>query len=136
MAKHEFLSPDWIKAAREVYERSLDIEGPAPALISMNLVIDDVPFDSNPTIDAHLDTTNGRTEIELGHLERADVKVTMGYETAKALFVDGDAEAGVQAFMQGKIRVEGDMSKLLAYQSAPTGEREAMIGDGLRAITK
>ena len=40
--------------------------------------------------------------------------VTLEYGTARAIFVDGTAQAGMQAFMQGKIRVDGDLAKLIA----------------------
>jgi putative sterol carrier protein len=52
--------------------------------------------------------------MELGHLDEPDVTVTLEYDTARAIFVDGTAQAGMQAFMQGRIKVEGDLAKLVA----------------------
>jgi putative sterol carrier protein len=83
----------------------------------MNQVITDVPFGSG-TINAHMDTTSGQIEMDEGHIEGADLKVTLDYPTAKAILVDGNPQAGMQAFMSGKIKVEGDMTKLMAFQAA------------------
>lgn len=118
MAKtYPFLSPGWIEAARAVYTRH---RAAAPAVtvpVKANLVITDVPFGDGP-IDAHLDTSNGELELELGHLEGADVTLTLDYATAKAQVVDQDQGAVVQAFMSGRIKIEGDMMKVMALAAA------------------
>ena len=49
----------------------------------------------------------------------------MGYGTARALFVAGDVQTVMQAFLGGRIRVNGDLSKLLdprsgIWPTAPT----------------
>jgi putative sterol carrier protein len=82
----------------------------------MNQIITDVPF-GDGTIEAHMDTSSGEMEMDTGHIEGADVTVTLDYATAKAIFVDGNPQAGMQAFMSGKIKVAGDMTKLMAMQS-------------------
>ena len=45
----------------------------------------------------------------------------MGYDTAKAILVDGDAQAAMQAFLSGRIKVEGDVTKMIALQTAGVG---------------
>jgi putative sterol carrier protein len=100
----------------------------------MNLVVQDVPFPPQ-TLNAHLDTTAGFVDVELGHLDSPDVTVNLDYQTARAILVDGNAEAGMQAFMAGKVRVEGDMTKLLAFQAAPPSPSEADVSAQIREIT-
>jgi putative sterol carrier protein len=78
----------------------------------MNQVVTDVPFGSG-TIKSHLDTSLGEADIELGHLEKPDVTVTLDYATAKAILVEGNPQVAMQAFMAGKIKVDGDLAKLL-----------------------
>ena len=43
------------------------------------------------------------------------------------MFIDGNQQAGMQAFMSGQIKVEGDMTKLMAMQAGgpPTEEQQA-----------
>ena len=47
-----------------------------------------------------------------------DLTLTTDYDTAKKIFVDQDQAAGMQAFMAGKIKVQGDMMKMMAMQTA------------------
>jgi SCP-2 sterol transfer family len=127
MATYPFLSEEWIEAAHAIREEYRGRTAPPPLAVRMNQVITGVPFGEG-TIRSHLDTTDGDVEIALGHLEKPDVTVTLDYDTAKALLVEQDAQAGMQAFMAGRIMVQGDMSKLLALQqpgSADPAAREA-----------
>ncbi len=110
---HPFLSDEWIAAARKIREEHAGGGIPVPTAVRMTQVITDVPFGDGP-VEAHLDTSSGELVMELGHVENPDVTVTLEYDTARAIFVDGTAQAGMQAFMQGKIRVDGDLAKLIA----------------------
>ncbi len=117
---YPFLSPEWITAARELRSRYADQvpEPPVPARI--NVVVTEIPHGDTPEMNGHIDTSDGRTIIEDGHLDGPDLTVTVDYETAKAAFVTRDQEALMRAFFGGKILVEGDVSRLMALQSAPT----------------
>ena len=103
----------------------------------MNLVVTQVPF-SDEDILAHLDTSSGELELDTGHLDTQDLKVTVDYDTAKAILIDGNPQAGMQAFMQGKVRVEGDMAKLMALTSSPAAAdaNAAELAQRLRDITE
>ena len=63
--------------------------------------------------------------------------MTVDYVTARALLVEGNPQAAMSAFMAGKIRVDGDLAKLMAVQGAspdaepsPSPPRSATL-DGL-----
>ena len=135
MAKYPFLSDDWLAEAKKIREEYKGKTGPAPHAVRMNQVITEVPFGSG-SIDAHIDTSGGDVELDLGHLEGADLKVTLDYATAKAILVDGNPQAGMQAFMAGKIKVEGDMTKLLALQGVPGDPTSAEIAKRILDITE
>ena len=139
MPAYPFLSDEWIAEARKIraeFAADPGHEAPeAPAPVRMNQVITEVPFGEGK-LDAHLDTSSGTLEMETGHLPDPDVTVTLDYATAKAIFVDGTLEAGMRAFMDGKIRVQGDMAKLISalQQMAPpdasaVDEAQARIRD-------
>jgi hypothetical protein len=113
MAKYPFLSDDWVAAAKGIYESHRGEAPPMPVTLRANLNITDVPFGDSP-LKAHLDTSSGELTLDVGHLEAADVTLTMGYDTAKAQIVSQDQQAVMQAFMGGKIKIEGDMSKVMA----------------------
>lgn len=125
MAKYAFLSDEWMEAAKAVRDEYADQVSPPAHAIRMNQVVTDVPF-GDGTINTYLDTSGGEAVMELGELDTPDLTVTTDYATAKAITVDGDAQVAMQAFMQGKVKVQGDMSKLMSMgNAAPTPEQEA-----------
>ena len=127
MAEHLFLSPEWIAAARDLRVEYAD-RLPEPVVAArINVVVTAIPHGEFETMEGHIDTTDGQTIIEDGHLDDPDLSVTVDYDTAKAAFVTRDQEALMQAFFGGKILVEGDVSKLLALQSTPPGEIDPLV---------
>jgi putative sterol carrier protein len=129
-----FLSPEWTEAARKL---QAEYAGRAPKPVvemRMNLVVTEVPF-GDGIVDAHLDTSAGEVVIEIGHLESPDLTVTVDYDTAKAILVDQNPQAGMQAFMAGRVKIEGDLSKLLAMQAGTTDPVHAEVAEKMRSFT-
>ena len=56
--------------------------------------------------------------FDRGHVDDAPTKATVPYDVARQVFVDGSPQAAMQAFMEGQLRIEGDMSRLMMVQSA------------------
>ena len=132
---YPFLSDEWIAAAREIRERHAHRVPPLAVAVRVNQVITEVPF-GDGTIDAHMDTSSGRLELELGHVDDPDAIVTLDYPTARALIVERDPAAVMQAFMAGRISVEGDIMKVVALQtSMPADDAGLDVADELLAIT-
>jgi hypothetical protein len=117
--RYPFLSEEWLAGARRIRAEFKGRTPDMPVRIRMNQIIQDVPFGEG-TINAHLDTSSGELEIDTGHLDSPDLTITIGYDTAKALFVDGDAQGAMQAFLGGRMKVDGDITKLIALQTAGT----------------
>lgn len=137
MEQFPFLSDDWVAAARRIRQEFGALEEGIPDNIRLNQVITDVPFGEG-TVNAHVDTSSGSLEMDLGHLEKADVTVTLDYETAKSVFVDGTVVAAMAAFMAGKVRVQGEMAKLLAalqQMAPPDGSAATAVQQRIREIT-
>jgi len=133
VAQHPFLSDEWLEAAKKIREESPAGAPPAHA-VRMNQVITDVPFGEG-TINAHVDTSGGDVQMDIGHLDTPDLTVTLDYATAKAILVDGNPQAGMQAFMAGKIKVQGDMTKLMAMQQGTPDPAQAEIAAKIKEIT-
>jgi hypothetical protein len=137
---HPFLSDDWVAEARQIREefRANGTADPGVAIpkVKINHVITDVPF-GDGEIKAHTDTTSGVVEMDVGHLDDAEATVTLPYDTAKAVIIDGDVQVAMQEFMSGKIKIAGDLTKLMAFQqSAQTADPAAAeLNARLRAIT-
>jgi putative sterol carrier protein len=134
---YPFLSDEWLNEARTIRAEYQGKTPAVPHVVRMNLVVTQVPF-SDEDILAHLDTSSGELELDTGHLETQDLKVTVDYDTAKAILIEGNPQAGMQAFMQGKVRVEGDMAKLMALTSSPgaADANAAELAQRLRDITE
>ena len=135
MAKHPFLSQEWMDEARKVREEYKGRTPPIAHQVRMNQVITEVPF-GDGTLQSHMDTSSGELIMEVGHLDEADLTVTLDYETAKAIFVEGNPQAGMQAFMAGKIKVQGDMTKLMAMQQSTPDPTAAEIQQRIKEITE
>jgi len=134
MSKHEFLSEEWIAAAQAIREDYAGQATTAPPPMKMNVVITEVPFDES-TMDAHIDTTDGEMSLDMGHLDSADLTVTVDYATAKAIFIDQDQQASMQAFMAGKIKVQGDMTKMMAMQTVQPDPAQVEMATKIAEIT-
>jgi putative sterol carrier protein len=135
MAKYPFLSDEWLTEAKKVREEFRGKGQPIPHVVRMNQVITNVPFGEG-TMNAHMDTSSGELDMDTGHIDNADLKVTIDYDTAKAIFVEGNPQAGMQAFMAGKIKVEGDMTKLMVMQSATPDPTAAEVAARIKDITE
>jgi SCP-2 sterol transfer family len=137
MPSYPFLSDEWLDEARRIRAEYEGKTPPIPHSVKMNLVITTIPF-SDDDILAHVDTSTGELVLDVGHLEIQDLKVTVDYATAKAILIEGNPQAGMQAFMAGKVRVEGDMAKLMALQTAPAAAdpTAAEMASRLRDITE
>jgi putative sterol carrier protein len=135
VAKYAFLSQEWMDEARKIREEYRGKTQPMAHQVRMNQVITSVPFGEG-TINAHMDSSSGEMETELGHLDNAEVTVTLDYDTAKAIFVDGNPQAGMQAFMAGKIKIQGDMTKLMAMQQTSPDPAAQEIQQKIKDITE
>ena len=134
MANYPFLSDEWLAAAKQIREENAGAAAAPAHAVRMNQIITEVPFGEG-TIEAHMDTSGGEMEMDMGHLENPDLTVTLDYVTAKAILVDGNPQAGMQAFMAGKIKVQGDMTKLMAMQQGTPDPAAAEIAAKIQAIT-
>ena len=131
----KFLSEEWLEQAAAIRAEYEGKGGAPPHQMRMNLVITDVPEDvSAGPIDAHMDTTSGDVHMDVGHLDNPDLTVTLEYETAKAILVEGNPQAGMQAFMAGKIKVQGDMTKMMALQAGGQDPVAAKVAEGLTRL--
>lgn len=136
MAKHAFLSPSWIDETRKLRVEFADkVNPPAAPPVRLNLIVDEVPFESS-RLDAHLDTSSGEPEIELGHLDSPNATVSVDYATAKNIFVDGNMSAAIEGLQLGRIKVQGDMMRLMALAGLNADPGSIELARRIRDITE
>ncbi|MGH9009828.1 MAG: SCP-2 sterol transfer family protein [Acidimicrobiia bacterium] len=133
MTKHLFLSDPWFDEVRRLHDAA---GGAAPegAEVRMNLMIQSSPFDGDLAM--HLAVAGGRADWGKGHLDDAEVTLTLAYDTAKVIFVEGDPQAAIEAFMAGRIIVQGDITKLMVMQSTGPGSAASDLTNALQEITE
>ena len=125
---HPFLSEDWFAAAEELRDSA-----PQPAPNAQGFVLN-IVVTGGPDGDVPMRMDAGK--LERGLDDGAPTTVRVPYDLAKRMFIDGDQSAGMQGFMSGQIKVEGDMTKLMSLQRAggPTPE-EKEFQQMLQSIT-
>jgi putative sterol carrier protein len=109
-----FLTPDWAAAVASALNSHSGFKtaiGNADLGIAFN-----VSGAPEGDVTYYLKTSGGQAELALGSLDNADVTVGSTYETASAI---SKGELNTQtAFMTGKLKVGGNLAKLMMHQSA------------------
>ena len=110
----KFLSEEW---ASEVTAALGQHPGFKNAIGSAELGIQFVVSDGpDGEVEYYLKSSGGNSIMAIGALEGADVTVRQSYETAGAI---SKGELNTQtAFMTGKVKVSGNLAKLMMHQSA------------------
>jgi putative sterol carrier protein len=110
----KFLSEEWAQEASDAlnsHDGFKNAIGAADLGIQFNTT--DTP---DGEVDYYLSTSGGVATLAIGSLEGADVTVKQNYETAAAI---AKGELNTQtAFMTGKLKVSGNLAKLMMHQSA------------------
>jgi putative sterol carrier protein len=108
-----FLSEEHMTTGTEALNADAGFQG-AMTGVDLNLQFEVTDSPAGP-IAYYLSVGDGAATLALGTLEDADASVASDYETAAAI---AKGELNVQmAFMTGKIKVGGNMAKVMMYQS-------------------
>lgn len=114
----QFLSDGWFTQAEKI---QAEVNPPVPPAIQ-GLKIN-MQVTGGPSGDVAFRMDNGR--MCKGFAADAPTKLVIPFAVAKAMLIDQNQQAAMQAFMSGQIRVEGDMAKLMQMQMAGAPSPEA-----------
>ena len=108
----KFLSEEWANTMTEKLNASDEFKKAASGQnVKLQQVVSDAP-DGEAKYYFVLD--NGSVDVSLGEVADADATITQNYETAVAIT---KSELNAQnAFMQGKLKISGNMMKLMQLQ--------------------
>jgi putative sterol carrier protein len=109
----KFLSQEWAEAMTNALNSSEDFKSAASGQSAkLQQVVTDV---DGGDVKYYFVLDGGTADISLGEVEGAEATVTQNYDTAAGL-QKGEVNAQ-QAFMQGKLKVSGNMMKLMQLQA-------------------
>jgi hypothetical protein len=126
--RYEFLSDEWFARVDELIAGAGDLEIPAAMkAVEVNVTV------VGPGGDTKLFMKDGL--FFRGHQDGAPASLTLSSELARRIFVDGDTAAGVQGFLAGEIKVEGDLAKVVAMQTTLPSEPQKRLTRQIAEIT-
>jgi hypothetical protein len=130
---YPFLSDEWLAEVRRIVDEQT-VEVPPGTNLTMNLVVTETPFPEDRRL--HIALQDGTADWSGGHADGADLTFTTDYVTARAILVSGDPQAALQAFMEGKVKIQGDLTKLMAAQAAGVTPSGPGLASRLAQITE
>jgi hypothetical protein len=123
-----FLSNAWFDEVERLVAGSGDLQIPtAMKAADINVVV------TAPSGESKLHMKDGL--FHRGHLASPHATLTLDAGLARRIFVEADAAAGVQAFLEGKIMVDGDLAKVVAMQTVEPSEPQKQLAKKIAAIT-
>ena len=118
----KFLTEEWASAMTDALNSSEDFQSAASGqAVKLQQVVTDTPDGGESKYYFTLD--GGKAQVALGEIPDAEATLTQSYETAVAITKQ---ELNAQnAFMQGKLKISGNMMKLMQLQSVFTAMPKA-----------
>lgn len=121
----KFLSEEWARAMTDALNASEDFrKAAANHQAKLQQVVTDTPDGADAKYYFRLE--GGTAEVALGELADAEATISQNYETAAAI---NKMELNAQtAFMQGKLKIQGNMMKLMQLQGIVNTMPKAVSG--------
>ena len=109
----KFLSEEWARTFTEALNKD---DGFKNAAGSQSVKVQQVVNTTEGEKQFYLKLEGGEVEIGTGEVDAPEATITQDYETAVALY-KGEL-TGTAAYMSGKLKVTGDLMKLMQMQGA------------------
>ncbi len=108
----KFLSEEWAQQMTSALNSSQDFKTAAGSQqAKLQQVVTDAP---EGEAKYYFQLDNGNAQVALGEIEGAEATISQSYDTAAAL--NKQELNAQQAFMQGKLKITGNMMKLMQLQ--------------------
>ena len=136
--KYPFLSDEWFAAARAARRRTRcrDPERSPPGDEPRRHQLTARLAERRRSAAPHRRRSDGHADWGPGHFDGADLTLTTDYDTARDIFVSGNPQSAMQAFMEGKVKLQGDLTRLMAAQAVGTGPGAPDLASALAEMTE
>lgn len=119
----QFLSEEYVAATAEALANHAGFNTAISGVeLALQFRVTDIP--EGDDVAYYVDIRGDGVDVALGELEAPDVTITNNYETATGIST-GDLNTQM-AFMTGKLKVSGEMAKLMLNQNAINEMTKAM----------
>ena len=127
--KLKFLSDEWLEKLSELADAAEGIPVPTSlAGININLNITGSEYG-----DKQLCLRSGI--LHPGHEKDAKTSIKINNELAKKIFIENDPMAAIKGMLSGKVKVKGNLRKLMALQSKDFTKEQLEFGQRLADLT-
>jgi hypothetical protein len=129
---YAFLSDEWFTKVEELVAAAGDLQIP-PAMKAVEVNVTVTGAAVGP---AELRLAMKEGLFTRGHRSDFATTLTLSADLARKIFIEGDTAAGVQAFLDGSIQVDGDLARLVAMQTVEPSEPQKRLTRQIAAITR
>lgn len=127
--RHAFLSAEWFAEVDRLIAAAGDLRIPAEMkAVEVNITV------TSPRGDIPVFLKDGL--FSPGHRAGAPTTLTLEESLARKIFVEGDTAAGVQAFLAGEMKADGDLAKLVAMSTVEPSAQQKALTTKIAAITE
>lgn len=116
MAK--FLTPAWFSEVEQLTQQAGELNLP-PTIKNLSINLNVTNTENGDISASFVDGV-----IKQGLQDNAQTTVTLDADTLKAVILDRDINKAMSAFMEGKIRVDGDMGQLMSIQTIKPSQEQ------------
>jgi hypothetical protein len=125
----KFLSDEWFLKVDDLTKAAANLDIPkAMKDVVVNLLVSDTGGEVPMSMDGGI--------IRKGHAANADVEMSMPAEYAMSIIVRGDWSAGMKGWVARKIKVSGNMRKLIPLQVYKSTASQEELRKKIESITE
>jgi hypothetical protein len=129
MTKSKFLSDEWLARVKELADSMGDLKIPP----KLSALIWNITVEMADGTQRELSMQ--RMVFRAGASPEGLMTMFMDEVLARKLFIDGDTQAGLFAFMSGDMRIEGDVSMITVLQSEQPSAEMGVLGEKIKELT-
>lgn len=125
-----FLTQPWFEEVEKLTHNAGDLNlPPSVKNLSLNLKVSDTP-------EGEMLASFYDGNIHKGLKDGAATTLSLDADTLRAVFFERDMNKAMEAFMTGKIKVEGDMGQLMAIQTATASPEQKQLFKDILAVSE
>jgi putative sterol carrier protein len=125
-----FLTNDWFETVEKMTQAAGDLNlPPTLANLALNMTV-------SGGADGDVDMALDGGKIVKGLSPNAKATLQLDAETLRKVFLEFDMSAAMSAFMSGKIKVQGDMTQLMALQTARPSQEQKDLFKSVLDVTE